>query len=327
MNVTHSFLLVGMIFGSLLFASCTDGGGSGNDTPADVPVSFSALSKWDQDEAATRTETAGNKTEFSSGDAFGVFAYYNDSQTPDFMNNQKVSTADGTAWSYEPVKYWPQSGEMKFCGYFPYRSDGTFSFNHDGSTPTFVYTNNNLDADVMAAEPVTTVCPSVDGVKFDFKHLMSKVNFVFTYTQDASIDEIYEPVIHKVELEGVPYSGTFSYKHDENGHFVWDKIGSDLTTVERYTNDRNGVVITKEEQEIKDFCTYLFPGSVIGGTIKVVINNVENAYSIPEDSKITVGMGQNYTLNFKLKRRSTGNFFIASFSMWEDGGEISGELK
>ena len=49
---------------------------------------------------------------------FGVFAYYtnaNDyangygtgSQTPNFMYNQPVQSADGTTWTYSPIKYWP----------------------------------------------------------------------------------------------------------------------------------------------------------------------------------------------------------------------------
>ena len=49
---------------------------------------------------------------------FGVFAYYTQatdyantvstgSQTPNFMYNQPVESADGTTWTYSPVKYWP----------------------------------------------------------------------------------------------------------------------------------------------------------------------------------------------------------------------------
>lgn len=49
---------------------------------------------------------------------FGVFAYYtgaadygnnynSGSQAPNFMYNQPVESADGTTWTYSPIKYWP----------------------------------------------------------------------------------------------------------------------------------------------------------------------------------------------------------------------------
>lgn len=67
---------------------------------------------------------------------FGVFAYYtdfnayDDQATPNFMYNQKVTYADGTGWSYTPVKYWPNEygdkavsddiDKVSFFAYAPY---------------------------------------------------------------------------------------------------------------------------------------------------------------------------------------------------------------
>ena len=65
-------------------------------------------------------------------DGFGVFAYYTDNDDydgntiPNFMWNQKVST---NAWTYEPVKYWPnefgtanadEADRISFFAYAPY---------------------------------------------------------------------------------------------------------------------------------------------------------------------------------------------------------------
>lgn len=61
----------------------------------------------------TRAGTAGDVTNGNIGTTgFGVFAYYTASTPysknakPDFMFNQKV-VKTGDAWTYEPVKYWP----------------------------------------------------------------------------------------------------------------------------------------------------------------------------------------------------------------------------
>jgi hypothetical protein len=63
---------------------------------------------------------------------FGVFAYYTDgklydnSATPNFMYNQQV-TYNGTKWTYEPVKYWPnefgdaaKADEVDYLTFFAY---------------------------------------------------------------------------------------------------------------------------------------------------------------------------------------------------------------
>ena len=83
-----------------------------------TPVLFGAYT--------TRNITRGGVTGTLSDDAmrdvnnnkfndagFGVFGYYTDAQdysaksVPNFMYNQQVTTADGTTWTYDPVKYWP----------------------------------------------------------------------------------------------------------------------------------------------------------------------------------------------------------------------------
>ena len=64
---------------------------------------------------------------------FGVFGCYtgdlvyeNATVTPDFMYNQQVIPVDNTVgpdymkWTYEPVKYWPNTGKTTFFAYAPY---------------------------------------------------------------------------------------------------------------------------------------------------------------------------------------------------------------
>ena len=97
---------------------------------------------------------------------FGVFAYYTDNQDysiqskPNFMYNQQVKTADqGSTWTYEPVKYWPneygdnaQSDDedrVSFFAYAPYveaadASQGTVADNTYGITG---FSKNNAAGD------------------------------------------------------------------------------------------------------------------------------------------------------------------------------------
>ena len=88
----------------------------------------------------TRAGTPGDITDDNIKDAndphgqdgFGVFAYhtdgdvYSNTSIPNFMYNQKV-TYDGSKWTYEPVKYWPnefgdaaKSDQIDYVTFFAY---------------------------------------------------------------------------------------------------------------------------------------------------------------------------------------------------------------
>ena len=93
-------------------------------------VSFEAYSQ----RSLTRAGEAGAMdNDKLKTEGFGVFGYYTDmneydqTSTPNFMYNQKVS---GAGWTYEPVKYWPNEygnkaqsddvDKLSFFAYAPY---------------------------------------------------------------------------------------------------------------------------------------------------------------------------------------------------------------
>lgn len=76
-----------------------------------TPIAFSTYMG---DQAVTRAGATGAMTtETLQTNGFGVFAYhtvaaYNSSTAPNFMYNQQVSyNSTSSAWTYNPVKYWP----------------------------------------------------------------------------------------------------------------------------------------------------------------------------------------------------------------------------
>lgn len=324
----------------IIMSSCsgTDTDDAGNPPAAStMPISFTALSKWDEAKAQSSdaphtrlSEDATTKAlSFDKDDAIGVFAYLNDSQTPNFMNNQKV-IYNGSSWGYSPVKYWPNNDtdQLSFYAYYPQDSNQNYIVINQGSrTPSFTYSNKNLDFDLMASDRIDRTSQSKETVTFALKHLMAKIVFTFTYTSDEEEKE-YEPVVHMVEFGKVPYNGVFSYESGTNKSPDWSSIDMDNTiTVKRFTKDSNGIVITNGKKTIPDLDTYLFPQSKISGEFKVSINNKLYTYTLPEDKSVTVEKGKVYNLCFNIKRIETGNYFIASYSLWEQGEDIIGDLK
>ena len=289
---------------------------------SDIPVSFSASGSWD---GATKTATDGNTTVFTAGDRIGVFAYHNDSSTPDFMNDQPVQFDGTSSWSYSPIKYWPaaQNDKLSFYAYSPYSKDSRdhISIDGNGRAPTLTYSNPDADIDLLAGEAPDMECSARDTVALTFRHLLARVNFAFTYIAGSSDKLLYEPVIHIVQFGEIPYSGTYSFAGK-----VWTKSNAS-SYMKRYSRDVAGVVITKPKQIVDDFTCYLLPGVRIKGDFQISINNIMHTYTIPADKEFDVKEGYEYTLNFSLTRNDTGHYFIASFLMWDNGGEYNGELK
>lgn len=109
---------------ALTFTACSDnddmtasrdGSLSSNETTA---VQFSTYLAGQQTRAGQAGSIVNGATETNSLGklGFGVFAYNtgstdwtndNTTENPDFMYNQKVSSDDGSDWTYTPIKYWP----------------------------------------------------------------------------------------------------------------------------------------------------------------------------------------------------------------------------
>lgn len=158
---------------------------SGNDTP----VSFSASDKWNNDE--TRLVEDDKTTSFSAGDNIGVFAYKGTSQTPDFMNNQRV-TYDGSAWSYSPIKYWPQNEGLSFYAYYPWRESTDKIIINDVSAnrPVLTYTNTDSKIDLLTAcAPGQSYLKNSGNVSLKMKHQLIRIQFRFRNTWQAGGDK------------------------------------------------------------------------------------------------------------------------------------------
>lgn len=152
---------------------------------------------------------------FVDGDAFAVYSYYHDngkfnnaSSKPNFMLNQLVEY-DGSAWTYSPIKYWPNemggsvsddTDRLSFFAYYPYaggvvdttgisvRAKGTTTAYGENSTglPDFYFEQKlavDRQIDLMFSEFASgsdrdLTKPAVDvPVTFTFRHALAQVSF------------------------------------------------------------------------------------------------------------------------------------------------------
>ena len=329
------------IAAALALSSCAASVG-GEDAPdGGVPVSFSALTGWNEADGGdkadgTRLADGTDGLAFENGDAIGVFAYKNDSSTPDFMNNQKV-TYDGMAWSYSPTKYWPQNDDiLSFYATSPYNAitggDITVT-STDGGHPTVNYDNTRADVDWTVAKREAVTCAAgKNGVALDFKHLTARVKFKFAIEGNPS----YHPVVHVLKYNIPHYRGAVDYTCDENDAFVCSQTcDGDSVQITRYVNNVDGEIVRSDGITIPEFTAYLPPCSFPCtdkpeelGEFIISLNNIEHRCK-PKDL-IKVEGGKSYTVKFNIKQTDSGsgstNFFITSYSLWEDGGSYEGNL-
>ena len=132
------------------------------ETAGEVPVAFDAYVPRATTRAGAYGET--NSETALHGKNFGVFGYYTDNNDydqfaiPNFMYNQKVTYT--TAWTYEPIKYWPNEygsdaesddyDKVTFFAYAPY-------------VPTKV-TTGKIDPDGNAAYKVSDTSTGIVGM-------------------------------------------------------------------------------------------------------------------------------------------------------------------
>ena len=326
----------------ILLTACSESGHDiippSEDTHT-VPVRFDALTQWDADTQTTRLANGadGKSVAFSQGDAIGVFASLNDSPAPNVMNDQKT-VFDGTSWNYSPLKYWPQDEKetLSFKAYYPYADTSPqISVSYaDNGTPNITYDNTKADIDWMAAKSSGVSHNSgKDGVLFNFKHLLARVRFKFTVTgEDAGED--YRPVVHLLQYDAPHIVGTTKFENSTDGNFTYKTSPKgDLITIKRFVSKPEGVNVSKDGTLIDEFTAYLFPckfpcdgNAITKGQFTISLNNVEHKVTVGE--MIEVEQGKSYTVNFNIKKTGdTTNFFITSYSIWEDGGEYKGTLE
>jgi hypothetical protein len=194
----------------LLLWSC-GAADTGADTPEGeaVPVRFSTYIAQSATTRADGNAPLSNITDIASLRAvgFGVFGFYDDnktydsSDTPNFMYNQQVAWSTGDkAWTYSPLKYWPnetgtdesdkRTDRLSFFACAPYLKNDprlSFSGNSQAGDPIATYiTPADLGQclDVLYAtdadgNPLTNLTKQNvgDSVTFSFHHTMSRLNF------------------------------------------------------------------------------------------------------------------------------------------------------
>ena len=159
---------------------------------------------------------------------FGAAAYTGSVKV---MDNQLVEGGNG-AWSYSPIKYWPQSGALYFSAYAPYATAS------NGITPSYNTSTRSFDlsyampadeadqVDLLMAQNVDVADCSAHPAKvqFTFGHILSRIGMTARYTGTASAGTT-------VTLTDIKFSGKFIASGDYTVSGGWANQAASASTV------------------------------------------------------------------------------------------------
>lgn len=180
-NIMNRILKIWITGLTVCFSACGDKVSSGGDEPSmGMPISF-----------VPTVETQTRGTDFTKDNltSLGVLAYLTQgsnfnvsSSTPNFMYNQEVTKAGGTAtWEYTPTKFWPTNSNDKitFFAYAPHNPTGlTVPDITAIGYPSFTYEVPSTEAaqtDLLLAKPAPNKTANDGKVNFSFKHALTRI--------------------------------------------------------------------------------------------------------------------------------------------------------
>lgn len=309
-------------------------------------------------DAQTKGSVFDTETMQGENVGFGVFAYYTDEKrysdaaTPNFMNNQQV-TYNGSAWTYAPVKYWPNEATdyVSFFAYAPYREGFSVPTSGDPIISFAVGTDVTNHIDLVAAENTHIDCQkqAINGkILFKFKHALSRVGFKVEAVMDEVNDQengdkdennqknpITEGTtisVQEVELIGNFYT---TGKLNLNGA-VWTpdedgKTGSYTLKAEDFTDVAKAVTIDPEVLNKNTEYMMLIPTKTIAVkvrvkyTVKTADDKLSDGASVVENDitsdefAFTFAQGKAYT--FVLHLGLTSVKLDAEVADWVEMGD------
>ena len=255
------------------------------------------------------------------------------------MNNVDVVYNSGV-WSYSPKAYWPAySNEyVSFFSYYPATDDGynglnkSVNISQDGEMEFFLQRlgSNPIDQDVIyAIESNKSNSNNGNTISFNYKHLLSKLNFKISMLCD---DQTSNVKITSIGLKNIKRAAI--YQDYEGFVFMISEMQSDIDTDNVLLLSDSDIVISNGEIVTLESQLMLPQGldyySCAGNTPQIVLDYIvistdgtETSESITYSLEDTFGAWEGgYSYNYKLNMNIVNSTISIDGTVgdFEDGG-------
>lgn len=269
----------------------------------------------------------GNTTKADITDAnireFYVYGGYDNNLTNVF-NNVKVSSTDGSNWTYTNTQYWTASKTYKFQGYAP--ENATASAGENGVNFTNFVADGTTDLLASAVETKTidaTISNSSD-IQLTFRHVLSKIKFKFT-TDLANVNIS----ISALTVKSLPNKGTYTnngatgstWNVSESGDYALTSDGT-LTNSAALTSG-DAIVLPQTPNNISVTFTVTATGGLsltTNHTVTLPATKLEEGNVYVYTAAITYA---NIDPNGELKPITFGDPTVNPWSADQTGGDVT----
>lgn len=223
-----------MTMAALLTAGCSQNEITDMSPDAAPPVGFKVFTDAQTSSYGTVTDNNTSGTGIKAK-GFGVFAYYTGQSTwatagsttaPNFMYNQQVTWAS-SAWSYTPMKYWPntEGDKISFFAYAPYSASSPangidlIANNTGKGAPTMRFTLQTLPENMVdlvatdatqnsGANNTIDIVKQTSMVNFKFKHALTRASFKAKLDASLTSTQQTHVIITGMRILGTTANGT-----------------------------------------------------------------------------------------------------------------------
>lgn len=278
-------------------------------------------------------------------EGFGVFGNYTATGNTtaygeNLFKNEQVTYNKTSAWTYSPVKYWPQQGHIDFLAYAPYDSNQELSEN---SKLNFTVNSTVTDQkDLLWANAANQTKANNSGtdkkVKFQFAHALSRLGYT------VKLNKAYSDAT--ITLNKITLAGSSDGKKDAfytKGTIDLSKDPSSSTTTDLWTPSTSPVdkqnfvwfsgdqtLATTDENPNKEYLFVIpqdFSASSSASSSDELYVIVEYTIKYSDDVTVTNKVYQQLKKNFKQGKAYTINLtigltpieFDADVTGWVDG--------
>lgn len=252
---------------------------------------------------------------------FGVFAYHTlqvdwttakTTATPNFMFDQKVTSANGTTWTYTPVKYWPTKEEkVTFFAYGPHStisgSGITTTSKTDKAAPKLTFalsTNATTQVDLLVAkndaaatQNRTFTTSGAGGVTLTFQHALSRLTFDAKPSEELATTTGAQGVTH-VYVKNARVVGESASKFYNKGVFnCEDATWSGKVALTTGSYDLTGMLALADYKSVVTNAADQTSGAykavdlTSNATAKTLFTASQYLFLIPETAKTGAGTG------------------------------------
>ncbi len=157
--------------------------------------------------------------------------------TPNTDTDGNIESYTKSAWSYTPLKYWPNNDgdKLHFFAFSPYDAVQT-TMDESSGRPVFSYSHTSLateSVDLLAAALTDQTKPTDGSVALDLEHVMTRLSLYGAIINRPTAEESLRgagEVNVSYSINGITFYGiygTMTGEVDDNGEIVWSVVDAE----------------------------------------------------------------------------------------------------